>query len=56
MNNKAQVSFDYLITVAFAIIFTMAIIAVVAVLTNITMGALAKIAELRENTIASVIQ
>ena len=55
MNNKAQVSLDYLITIAFVIMFTIAIVAVVSVLTQIANSAISKVAELRENTIANVI-
>jgi len=56
MDNKAQVSFDYLLTVAFVLAFSIAVVAIISVLTQIANGAVARVAELRENTIASVIQ
>lgn len=55
MDSRAQVSFDYLITVTFAIVFTIAVVVAVTIMSGITNSTVAKVIEIRNNTIASLL-
>ena len=55
MNSKAQVSFDYLITVTFAILFTVAIVVALVVVSDIVDLTVQKVLEIRNATISSLL-
>lgn len=55
MDSRAQVSFDYLITVTFAIVFTIAVVVAVTIMSGITNSTVEKVIEIRNNTIASLL-
>ena len=55
MDSKAQVSFDYLVTITFAISLTLAVAIIIVVISGLAHDAQARILNAREETISSVL-
>lgn len=54
MDSKAQVSFDYLITITFAVALTIAVAVVITIVSGIANDAQARVLNAREETISSI--
>ncbi len=54
MDNKAQISFEYLLTVTFALVLVVAAVVVALNLANLSQLAKTRILEAREETISSI--
>ncbi len=54
MDSKAQVSFEYLLTVTFAILLTLAVAALIVVVNNIATESQTQLLDYRNKTISSL--